>query len=107
MALAPLHSLMRGLREVRKGLPLVTAPALVIHAVNDQVAHIGNAREIHQRIGSTRKRLEMMRIKEGVTSRHVLTTHRETRDRVAELVVEFVRQVLGGEPDGSAGDRLA
>lgn len=90
MCLEQLHSLMLGLKPIRRDLEAVRAPLLALHAPGDRIVPVGNAWEIVRRIGSSRRRLELLPIQERVTSRHVLTTHRETRARVCALVEEFV-----------------
>lgn len=90
MALEPLVSLMRGLKTVRRDLPKVRCPLLVLHSEGDKTAPADNAREIAARSGSTAKRLVMLPIMERVTGHHALTTHRETRAAVARLCLEFV-----------------
>ncbi|EPR42345.1 putative carboxylesterase [Desulfovibrio sp. X2] len=88
------HELMRGLRRVRRGLAEVTAPLLVVHSPGDATANVRDAFEIRRRTGSRIKRLELLPIAERVTSRHLLTTHRETRKRVSELVCGFFEDLL-------------
>lgn len=90
MCLEPLHSLMRGLKDIRANLPRVRAPLLALHAPGDRIVPVGNVWEIVRRVGSERRGLELLPIHERTTSRHVLTTHRETRERVQCLAVEFL-----------------
>ncbi len=90
MCLEQLHSLIQGLKHIRRDLEAVRAPLLALHAPGDRIVSVGNAWEIVRRVGSPRRRLELLPIRERITSRHVLTTHRETRARVCELVEEFV-----------------
>lgn len=42
--------------HVRRRLPSITTPALVMHAVDDDTASPRNAETVHRRLGSTRKR---------------------------------------------------
>lgn len=100
MCLEPLHSLMQGLKHIRRDLGAVRAPLLALHAPGDRIVPVGNAWEIVRRVGSSRRRLEILPIQERVTSRHVLTTHRETRARVCELVEEFVMSLRCDTPTG-------
>jgi carboxylesterase len=88
-----LHSLMEGLKGVRRELGRVQAPLLTIHCPTDRVSPVENACEIMRRVSSTRRRLELLPIAEQVTRHHLLTTHIETRSRVAELCVEHVRGI--------------
>ncbi len=89
MCLEPLHSLVQGLKDVRKNLGRIRAPLLALHAPGDRIVPVGNAWEIVRKVGSRRRALELLSIKERVTSRHVLTTHQETRERVCGLAGEF------------------
>jgi carboxylesterase len=86
-----LHSFMQGLKTIRKDLEKVRAPILAIHCPTDKVSPVDNAFEILRRVSSRRRRLELLPIEEQVTKHHLLTTHKETRERVAELCVEHVR----------------
>ncbi|MFO7595514.1 MAG: alpha/beta fold hydrolase [Desulfocurvibacter africanus] len=100
MCLEQLHSLMQGLKPIRRDLGAVRAPLLVLHAPGDRIVPVGNAWEIVRRVGSSRRRLEFLPIQERITSRHVLTTHRETRAQVCELVEEFVMSLECNSPAG-------
>ncbi|NCC24065.1 MAG: alpha/beta fold hydrolase [Deltaproteobacteria bacterium] len=100
-ALGPLHSLIQGLRRVRAGLSLVQAPLLCIHAPEDRTCLVDNAWEIVRDVNSPERRMELLSVRERVTSAHVLTTHRETRDRVATRVRDFILERSGGtDPAG-------
>ena len=92
--LHPLHSLIQGLREVRDGLPEISSPLLVLHAPGDRTAPVGNAWEIVGGVSSSVRRVELLPIEESVTGHHLLTTHRETRERVADAVTSFFRELL-------------
>jgi carboxylesterase len=85
-----LHSFMQGLKTIRKDLDKVMAPILAIHCPTDKVSPVENAFEILRSVSSPRRRLELLPISEVVTKHHLLTTHIETRDRVAELCAEHV-----------------
>ena len=99
VSLAALASFLRGLREVRRGLPLVEAPLLVVHAERDRTSPPANAREIAARAGSADKELVLLPAPEDGTSHHVLTTHCGHKDQVERLVRDFVRKV-GDAPEG-------
>jgi carboxylesterase len=93
----PLHALnsfLRGLRQVRAGLPRIESPVLTLHAEGDQTVLVDNAWEIMRRVRARIRRLELFRIRERTTSHHVLTTHRETRDRVAASVAGFIQDCV-------------
>ncbi len=95
-SLPQLWSLIEGVRTVERELHRVTAPLLAMHCPTDRTAPPGNVWEIARRVSSERRRIELIPIGERVTAHHMLTTHRETRERVRELVCGFVREVQGG-----------
>ncbi len=85
----PVHamaSLLDLMREVRRDLPLVRAPALVIHSDHDHTAPPPSAREIVGRIASADKTL----VRLG-RSFHIVTLDVE-RDRVAATVGDFLQE---------------
>ncbi len=88
-ALHPLSSLLQGLQRVRTGLEQVRAPLLVMHSPQDVMVPLENAWEILTRVSSPIRRLHLLPIQERITSRHVLTTHRETRDEVSRACSDF------------------
>lgn len=94
MPLNALHGLMRGLARLRCRLGGIRAPLLVIHCPADRSVDVRNAFEIRRLAGSGIRRLELVEIEECVTSRHLLTTHGETRGRVAGLVADFFIDML-------------
>jgi len=85
-----LAELEKGLRVVRRGLGKITAPLLAIHAVGDTKVPVENLWEIVGKAGSKAREAVVLRIEERVTSRHILTTHAETREEVARRCVGFV-----------------
>jgi carboxylesterase len=89
-ALHPLNSFLRGLRIVRRDLGRIKVPLLVIQCPQDQTVPPENGWEILRRVQSRRRRLELVPIHEQVTSKHVLTTHLETKARVRSLVLEHL-----------------
>ncbi|WP_461209516.1 alpha/beta hydrolase [Desulfocurvus sp. DL9XJH121] len=88
-SLPALHSFLRGMARVRRGLPRVSAPLLAVHTTGDATVPASNARFIFDHVSSTVRRLEYLTVRETVTSRHVITTHQETRELVRSLLVEF------------------
>ncbi len=64
-------------RKVRKQLPEVTSPCLVAHAVDDDIASIGNAHLVAARISAP---FEMLLLKD---SYHMITIDRERRTLIA------------------------
>lgn len=95
MPLNALSDFMAALSKVRGGLHQITSPLLILHDEKDRTIDVANAYEIYEGVASRDKKLRIFRIQETVTSHHVLTTHRDTRDEVAEDVVNFfVRQTV-------------
>ena len=62
--------LYRLIRRVRKGLPRVSVPSLVISAAGDRTVNLESAFELYQRLGSTIKEHHLL----GPEATHVLTT---------------------------------
>lgn len=99
-----IHSLLKGIDEVRANLADVKAPLLLVHDLGDKGVAAENALRIARAVSSDRVELEFTRIREEtVTSRHTITTHRETRDLVAARVSSFVADIcsIHAAPGGS------
>ena len=94
MALHPLASLIKGAQKVRQGLPKIKCPVLVLHSPQDKTCIVDNAWEIITKVSSPIRCLELLPIKEQITSGHLLTTHQETRERVKEVVLNFISQTI-------------
>lgn len=76
-SLADLHQLSR---RVRQRLPQVTAPCLVAHALEDDIAHVRNAHLVAERVSAP---VELLLLRD---SYHMITLDRERRvvaDRLA------------------------
>lgn len=82
------HELLRLIREVRRLLPQVTCPLLVVHSTGDQTIHPDSARYTYERAGSTEKELVTLH-----NSGHCLTVDSEWED-VAERTYRFIREHL-------------
>lgn len=85
-----LHSLRKGVEDVGRGLHRVTAPILILHALQDQSVHVDNAWCIAKSVRSTHREVRLLSLEETITTRHMLTTHLETRDVVANAVCAFL-----------------
>lgn len=93
-----IHSLFQGIEQVRANLAAVKAPLLLVHDLGDKGVAAENALRIARGVSSERVELEFTRIREeSVTSRHTITTHRETRERVSARVGRFVKDICGGQ----------
>lgn len=95
--LPQLHSLGKGLAILRKALPDIRCPALVMHDVLDASSWPGSALAIAAQAASRDLTLIYTRMNERVTSHHMLTTHQETKEQVAAEVRRFVARISGGD----------
>lgn len=94
-----LLSLSRGVAETRRLLPKVTAPLRIIHDRRDRLVYSDNVWEIARRVSSRQISLHLTDIEENVTSKHLLTTHKDVKDAIARDAVVFARAVAAGEPE--------
>lgn len=78
-----LHTLMRALPKLRRQLPAIIAPALIVAARHDHVVPVRDGREAYALIGSERKELMVLS-----HSYHAVTKDVE-RHIVAERVIAF------------------
>lgn len=92
-ALPQLHSLIVGTAGVRRGLDRVSAPVLVMQARGDATVHYSNALHIASRVSSPDVTLKLFDITDRRAGQHLITTHRECRDRVCGAVCAFVRSL--------------
>jgi carboxylesterase len=79
------HELLKLIRQVRRLLPQVTCPLLIIHGTLDQAIHPNSARHTYERVGSTDKELVTLR-----NSGHCITVDSEWKF-VAEKTYEFIQ----------------
>ncbi len=93
-ALHPLYSLIKALKNIRKNLPRISCPMLILHSPQDISVPVSNAWEIMLNVRSNIRRLELLPIMERITTRHLLTTHIETRDRVEESIKIFLGEII-------------
>lgn len=89
------YGLYKGFGAVRARLGEIEAPILIIHDRGDRIVNARNAEAIAGLVSSGRVELEITRIDEDLTVRHVLTTHRETRDWIIERVRAFAAEACG------------
>ncbi len=91
-----LLSLKRGTDATRHELPKITAPLLIMHDRRDRLTYPDNAWEIARGVSSRHVTVQLTAIEENVTSRHLLTTHRETKELVAAAVTRFALEAAEG-----------
>ena len=84
---ASLYQTHRLIRHVKRALPRITIPTLLLHAVEDDVSSPKNAHYIAQQIGSQDVGLHWFH-----DSFHMLTLDNE-REQVADAVIRFVRRL--------------
>lgn len=77
----------RMIQSVKRALPDIVAPAIIIHAEEDDVASPRNARHIAQHLGSQRVETVMLH-----NSYHMITVDND-RERVAKETVRFFDDV--------------
>jgi len=75
-------------RQVQRDLPRVTAPCLIAHAVEDDVASLGNAYLVRDRVAG---RVKMLLLRD---SYHMITIDRE-RNVLVDAAAAFFRDVAG------------
>lgn len=85
--LACLYQHQRFVRVAKQELPAVKNPVLIIHAREDDMVSLRNARYLFQHIGSTKKDLVILE-----DSYHMIPIDRE-KDRVASEIVRFFHAV--------------
>ncbi|HEX9036720.1 MAG TPA: alpha/beta fold hydrolase [Ktedonobacterales bacterium] len=89
---AAIHSLVRALPGLRRRLPDVRSPALVIAARHDHVVPVRDGREAHELLGSSYKRLVVLGRSFHAVARDV------ERHMVFDLAVRFCDEVVEAWP---------
>ena len=92
-ALSPLYSFIKALKNIRYNLPLISCPILVLHSPQDISVPVSNAWEIITKVRSEVRKLELYPIMEQITTRHLLTTHKETKDKVKKSILSFIYEI--------------
>ena len=83
-----LHELFRVIRRTKNILPAVTAPALIIHAKEDDIVSTKNADYVESRIGSRKVRKVILD-----DSYHMVTLDNQ-KEVVAEETIRFFREAI-------------
>ena len=91
--LAQALSLGAGLRNMRALLEKIVCPVFMMADVNDRICPPDSFLRIARAVSSRDVSARWVRMREQVTSHHMLTTHGETRDCVAGAVAAFVGSV--------------
>lgn len=88
-----LWSFRKGCAQTRDLLPSLTAPLCVMHDVGDKLVYVGNAWEVARRASSERTEIRLTRMRETITSHHMVPTHRETAVFAASEAVRFAQSL--------------
>ena len=94
LCLPQIHSMELGFRAMRKLLPNVTCPLLMMHDLHDKVCLPENAVKIAKRCRSKDLALKFTTMQERITNHHMITTHQETRDFVLRQSTKFVKRLM-------------
>lgn len=92
------HELLKLIRHVRRLLPSITCPALLIYSTRDQVIHPQSGRYTYDRLGSPDKELIVLH-----NSGHCLTVDSEW-ERVAEETYRFIQRHVGKRAGKRGGE---
>lgn len=84
LSLPALHEAARLMRHTRRHLSQIVAPTLIIHAIEDDIAHIRSAYEVQRRVRS--HHIQLIKL---ANSYHMITLDYE-REQVAKLVTHFL-----------------
>ncbi len=93
-SLACVHSLKRNISKLKRKLPQIEAPICLIQASNDRTVPSENLYYIFSRVRSKEKRSFMFTIGEELSTRHLLFTHEQTKDKVYHYIFEFIHDCL-------------
>lgn len=100
LTLPAIHEAELLIKSVKRNLPKVTVPALIIHAVEDDVSTPRSADFVVNRIGSRKVQKILLH-----NSYHIITMDNE-RELVADETIKFFNDLTGiSMPDASAGKR--
>ena len=83
-----MHELFKLIREVKRELPTITTPALLLHSREDDLTSIKNPDYVEAKIGSKIVRKIILD-----DSYHMMTIDNQ-KDRVAEETIKFFREQL-------------
>jgi len=99
---ASIHELFKLINQVKKELPDITTPALILHSREDDLTSMKNPDYVEQKIGS-----EIVRKIILDDSYHMMTIDNQ-KDRVAEETVKFFLEQISpaGQTGRQTGDRL-
>jgi carboxylesterase len=85
---ASMHELFKLIREVKKELPAITTPALILHSSEDDLTSTKNPDYVEEKIGSKIVRKIILD-----NSYHMMTIDNQ-KDRVADETINFFREQI-------------
>jgi carboxylesterase len=85
---ASMHELFKLIKEVKRELPAVTTPALILHSSEDDLTSIKNPEYVEENIGSDIVRKIILD-----DSYHMMTIDNQ-KDRVAEETIKFIMEQI-------------
>lgn len=94
--LPQLHSFIQGLVPIQNKLEQITEPLLILQAHADEVVPEGNAFTIAGKVQSTEVIVDLFTLPETPAGRHIITSHRDSRNLVADRVSDFVHRLENG-----------
>jgi len=95
LCLPQVFSLAKGLRDMKALLPDLACPLFMISEVNDRISPPDTALAIARSVASRDVSVRWVRMLEQITSHHMLTTHRDTREQVAAAIAGFATHMVG------------
>jgi carboxylesterase len=87
-----MHELFRLIREVKKELPAIRTPALILHSSEDDLTSVKNPDYVEGKIGSKIVRKIILD-----DSYHMMTIDNQ-KDRVAEETIKFFKEQVFPSP---------
>jgi len=95
---ASMHELFKLIRKVKKELPTITTPALILHSREDDLTSTKNPDYVEEKIGSKVVRKIVLD-----DSYHMMTIDNQ-KDRVAEETINFLREQISPQARNRRGE---
>lgn len=91
--LPQLHSFIQGLDPIKQKLGAISEPMLILHARSDEIVPESNAWSIAKGVHSAEVTVELFTLPETPAGRHIIPSHRDSRNLVAERISTFLRKI--------------